>query len=129
MEKTIEIVPTNAKKFSAAIMGISEAAGLIQTSGVDFKETFPVIQKLMGVLEELSNIQSRFNVVPSGRGRGTGKVEEIAGLTAEEVTRLELEVGVALSAPPVQALAPQVTLETLGIEVPTLPPLAVKDPA
>ena len=108
MQKDIEIVPTNAKKFNAAIQGISEAAGLIQTTGIDFKIIFPEVRKLMDVLEDLNIIQGRFNVVASGRGRT--KVEEIAGLTAEEVTRLELEVGVALPAPPVQALAPQVNL-------------------
>ncbi len=103
----IDIVPTNAKKFTSAIAGISEAAGLIQTSGVAFNEIFPTIRKLMEVLEDLGKLQTRFNVVPSGRGRAI-RMEGTTGLSLEEIAQLEIEAGVSTPTIPtvVQALAP-----------------------
>lgn len=86
----IAIAPTNANKFLKAIEKISEAAGLIQTTGVNFQTIFPVVTKLMEVLGQLNSIQSSFLITESGRGRPKGSAD--IEITMEEVAQLEAEV-------------------------------------
>jgi len=94
MNMNIEIAPTNANKFNKAIEKVSEATGLIQTSGLGFQVTQPVVMKLMEALSDLSALQSSFEVVATGKGRRTGEtssgtVSEV--LTPDELARLEVE--------------------------------------
>ena len=92
MEK-VEIAPTNLIKFNKAIEKVSEASGLLQTSGLAFKVTRPIVTKLMEVLEELSELHSNLEVVASGKGRRAGEAgpESSEVLTPDELARLEVE--------------------------------------
>ena len=89
----VEIAPTNLIKFNKAIEKVSEASGLLQTAGLAFKVTRPIVTKLMEVLEELSELQGNLEVVSSGKGRPKAADEETSSevLTPDELARLEVE--------------------------------------